>query len=112
MTDLTRKVASDPVQWTEPCQLAFERVKQALCGEPFLHTPNFSPADRRFEQVTGGCLSRCRGLTLPISRKLMGRGRVGSHGLNRAKGIRGGERGWSAPAGDIEEENAPESRSR
>ncbi|KAG7485602.1 hypothetical protein JOB18_014053 [Solea senegalensis] len=42
LTDLTRKGASDPVQWTEPCQLAFERVKQALCGEPLLYTPNFS----------------------------------------------------------------------
>ena len=42
LTDLTRKGASDPVQWTEPCQRAFERVKEALCGEPLLFTPNFS----------------------------------------------------------------------
>ncbi|KAK5862983.1 hypothetical protein PBY51_000047 [Eleginops maclovinus] len=42
LTDLTRKGASDPVQWTEQCQLAFERVKKALCGKPLLFTPNFS----------------------------------------------------------------------
>jgi len=42
LTDLTRKGASDPVQWTEQCQLVFEEVKQALCEEPLLHTPNFS----------------------------------------------------------------------
>ena len=39
MTDLTRKGASDLVQWTE--QTAFERVKKALCGETLLNTPNF-----------------------------------------------------------------------
>ena len=37
VTNLTRKGASDPVQWTEPCQLVFERNKQALCGELLLH---------------------------------------------------------------------------
>ena len=42
LTDLTQKGASDPVQWTELCQRAFERVKEALCGEPLLFTPNFS----------------------------------------------------------------------
>ncbi|XP_059210478.1 uncharacterized protein LOC131989303 [Centropristis striata] len=42
LTDLTRKGASDPVQWTERCQVSLERVKQTLCGEPLLHTPNFS----------------------------------------------------------------------
>ena len=42
LTDLTRKGASDPVQWTEQCQQVFERVKQALCGEPLLYTPDFS----------------------------------------------------------------------
>lgn len=42
LTDLTQKGASDPVQWLEQCQLVFERVKKALCGEPLLFTPNFS----------------------------------------------------------------------
>ena len=42
LTDLTRKGASDPVQWIEPCQRAFERVKETLYGEPLLFTPNFS----------------------------------------------------------------------
>jgi len=36
LIDLTRKGASDPVQWTEQCQVAFERL-----GEPLLFTPNF-----------------------------------------------------------------------
>ncbi|WP_214290454.1 hypothetical protein, partial [Escherichia coli] len=27
LTDLTRKGASDPVQWSEQCQQAFEKVK-------------------------------------------------------------------------------------
>ncbi|XP_037323915.1 uncharacterized protein LOC119215672 [Pungitius pungitius] len=42
LTDLGRKGASDPVQWTERCQWAVEAVKHAVCGEPLLHTPNFS----------------------------------------------------------------------
>ena len=41
MTDLNRKGASDPVQWTEQCQMAFERFKRALCGVPLLHIPHF-----------------------------------------------------------------------
>jgi len=41
LTDLTKKEAPDPVQWTELCQYALTRVKAALCGEPLLHTPNF-----------------------------------------------------------------------
>jgi len=41
LTDLTRKGASDPVQWTQQCQVAFEKVKKALCGELLLFTPNF-----------------------------------------------------------------------
>lgn len=42
LTDLTRIGASKPVRWTEQCQMAFEKVKRTLCGEPLLHTPNFS----------------------------------------------------------------------
>jgi len=30
------------VMWTEQCQVAFEKIKQAVCGEPLLHTPNLS----------------------------------------------------------------------
>jgi len=41
LTDLTRKGASDPVQWTEQCQVAFEKVKKGLCGERLLFKPNF-----------------------------------------------------------------------
>ena len=49
LTDLTWKGASDPVQWTEPCQRAFERVKEALSGEPLLFTPNFCRLARQTE---------------------------------------------------------------
>ncbi|XP_057201512.1 uncharacterized protein LOC130561305 [Triplophysa rosa] len=42
LTDLTKKEAPDPVQWTERCQQAFTQVKAALCGGPLLHSPNFS----------------------------------------------------------------------
>ncbi len=41
LTDLTKKEAPDPVQWTEPCQQALTKVKAALCGGPLLHSPNF-----------------------------------------------------------------------
>ncbi|KAL0172566.1 hypothetical protein M9458_032877, partial [Cirrhinus mrigala] len=39
LTDLTKKEAPDPVQWTELCQQAFTHVKAALCGGPLLHSP-------------------------------------------------------------------------
>ncbi len=42
LTDLTKKEAPDPVQWTELCQQAFTQVKAALCGGLFLHSPDFS----------------------------------------------------------------------
>ncbi len=42
LTDLTKKQAPDPVQWTELCQQAFTQVKAALCGGPLLHSPDFS----------------------------------------------------------------------
>ncbi len=41
LTDLTKKEAPDPVQWTELCQQAITKVKAALCGGPLLHSPNF-----------------------------------------------------------------------
>ncbi len=41
LTDLTKKEAPEPVQWTEPCQQALTKVKAALCGGPLLHSPNF-----------------------------------------------------------------------
>ncbi len=41
LTDLTKKEAPDPVQWTELCQQAVTKVKAALCGGPLLHSPNF-----------------------------------------------------------------------
>ena len=41
LTDLTRKGAPDPVQWTESCQEAFEAIKKTLCGTTVLYAPNF-----------------------------------------------------------------------
>ncbi len=41
LTDLTKKEAPDPVQWTELCKQALTKVKAALCGGPLLHSPNF-----------------------------------------------------------------------
>ena len=78
LTDLTRKGASDPVQWTEQCQESLERVKQALCGEPLLHTPNFSlpfvvQADASGRGLGAVLSQRVRGVDRPvvyISRKL------------------------------------------
>ncbi len=51
LTDLTKKEAPDPVQWTELCQQALTKVKAALCGGPLLHSPNF---DLPFLLQTGG----------------------------------------------------------
>ena len=74
LTDLTRKGASDPVQWTEHCQGSLERVKQAICGEPLLHTPNFSlPFVLQTDASGRGLSQQVRGIDRPvlyISRKL------------------------------------------
>ena len=78
LTDLTRKGASDPLQWTEQCQESLERVKQALCGEPLLHTPNFSlpfvlQADAEGRGLGAVLSQQVRGVDRPvlyISRKL------------------------------------------
>lgn len=42
VTDVTRKGASDLVQWRKQCRAAFVWVKEAFCGKTLLHTPNFS----------------------------------------------------------------------
>nr|XP_061836561.1 uncharacterized protein LOC133619518 [Nerophis lumbriciformis] len=57
LTDLTRKVAPELVQWSEQCQRVFEKVKKALCEEPVLCMPNFAillSAGRRVGQGAGG----------------------------------------------------------
>ena len=44
-TDLTQiqsdRPPLDTVQWSEPCQVSFEAIKTALCGEAVLCVPNF-----------------------------------------------------------------------
>ena len=42
LTDLTRKNAPNHVQWTEECDGAFNRLKDCLCCEPILRSPDFS----------------------------------------------------------------------
>ncbi len=42
LTDLTKKEAPDPVQWTKQCLQDFTQIKAALCGWPLLHSPDFS----------------------------------------------------------------------
>ncbi len=55
LTDLTKKEAPDPVQWTELCQQAVSKIKAALCGGPLLHSPNFGlPFFCRRTRRTGG----------------------------------------------------------
>ncbi|KAL5510368.1 hypothetical protein EMCRGX_G005902 [Ephydatia muelleri] len=42
LTDLTRKNAPNHVQWTAECDSAFNRLKDCLCCEPILRSPDFS----------------------------------------------------------------------
>ena len=41
LTDLTTKLAPTYVVWTSKCNEAFQKLKQALCSEPVLWTPDF-----------------------------------------------------------------------
>ena len=42
LTDLTRKLQPNLVQWTPSAQTAFQQLKSILCAEPVLQTPDFS----------------------------------------------------------------------
>ncbi|XP_051809284.1 E3 ubiquitin-protein ligase RNF31-like isoform X4 [Acanthochromis polyacanthus] len=42
LTDLTKKAAPNKVHWSEECERAFKDLKDAICSEPVLHSPNFS----------------------------------------------------------------------
>ena len=42
LTDLTRKNTPNHVQWTAECDSAFNRLKDCLCCEPILRSPDFS----------------------------------------------------------------------
>ena len=39
---LTRKAASNMVNWSEKCGQAFSKLKELLCSAPILHSPDFS----------------------------------------------------------------------
>jgi len=41
ITDLTRKVEPRKVKWTQECEVAFTKVKQALCSSPVLTLPDY-----------------------------------------------------------------------
>ena len=40
LTDLTRKSASNKVEWTDECEIAFQRLKRALTAESMLRLPD------------------------------------------------------------------------
>ena len=42
LTDLTRKDRPKLVRWTEECEEAFERLKEVLCNDPVLKSPDYS----------------------------------------------------------------------
>ncbi len=78
LTDLTKKEAPDPVQWTELCQQAITKVKAALCGWPLLHSPNFDlpfllqmdASDRGLGAVLAQVVEREERPVLYLSQKL------------------------------------------
>lgn len=42
LTDLTRATAPNKVEWAADCERAFTDLKEALCGDPVLVSPDFS----------------------------------------------------------------------
>ena len=42
LTDLIKKNAPNCVQWTESCEVAFQQLKDHLCSEPVLTSPDFA----------------------------------------------------------------------
>ena len=83
LTDLTKTRLPDPIQWTTETEEAFERLKEALCSEPVLVTPDFTKPlvvqTDASETGVGAVLSQLRnGEEHPItyvSRKLLPRER-------------------------------------
>ena len=41
ITDLTRKTVPNMVKWSPACEIAFRKLKEALCSEPVLKIPDF-----------------------------------------------------------------------
>ncbi|KAJ0044064.1 hypothetical protein NL108_006172 [Boleophthalmus pectinirostris] len=42
LTNLTKNAAPNKVRWTEECEQAFNDLKETICTEPVLHSPDFS----------------------------------------------------------------------
>lgn len=82
LTDLTKKSEPNRVKWTDECEQSFQTLKDKLCMEPVLQSPNFS---REFilqtdasDKGIGAVLSQCDddGTEHPVaffSRKLLPR---------------------------------------
>ncbi len=45
LTDLTKKDKPNKVNWTEDCRKSFQDLKDSLCTEPVLQSPDFHGAD-------------------------------------------------------------------
>lgn len=45
LTNLTGKLSSNPVKWTEECEGAFQALKRHMCSSPVLRSPDF---EKRF----------------------------------------------------------------
>ena len=80
LTDITRKSEPNIVKWTPSCDIAFKKLKEALCSEPVLKIPD---CDKLFvvqtdasDRGVGGVLSQLGsdGVEHPVvyfSRKLL-----------------------------------------
>ena len=62
LVDLTKKSASNKVEWTDDCNEAFTKLKRILCSEPILKNPSESLYFRLMllhERGIGAVLTQC-----------------------------------------------------
>ena len=98
LTELTRNQQPDRVKWTTEVERAFQALKDALCSDPVLVTPDFSlpmvlQTDAS-ETGVGAVLAQLRGgeehpITF-ISRKLLPREKKLLNGRKRVSGYKMG----------------------
>ena len=78
LTDLTRKDGPKLARWTEECEEAFERLKEVLCNDPVLKSPDYSrefmvqtdASDRGMGTVLFRPIRRGRSITSLISAQI------------------------------------------